>query len=234
MILKAKKKIKTKWKLNDKAILRYEMSMLFIMLVVSVTIAWFAFSGFGTMSGLSMAVAEVKPYIRLSNDVDGGDLGEGEKIPLTFSKLNQTTLMPGTDGVLSVYITSMRDNISGCKIILKKIIPTYYDDTLSEEQQNQILDIVSRHIVFYCPEGEEKYEYKIKLNEGYIIPLETNEVKEIDINWIWPYSYSTIPKVDDPMNEELNKTYDMEDSQIGGLVKNLSFEFEFQSIVDEP
>ncbi|MBR1391121.1 MAG: hypothetical protein IJ567_06740 [Lachnospiraceae bacterium] len=211
---------KKKIRIDRQTLLKSEMALLVVISVFAVTIAWFRLQNSARANELSLT-ADSASYIKVALEEGGPDvtaLAEGERfidinMPVFYNVETgpdgESQLAPGVSGELKLYITALSPNVTQCRINTESI-PLFdaEDETLTEEEQEQLNKLLKGHIQFYRTRSydpvEKIYQYEGLIAETedvegldasaitLIVPLELQQEKEVSIYWVWFYEYGDI------------------------------------------
>lgn len=270
--LQSMKEIFRDW---DLKVMSYVMLVVTATCVITATVAWFTCSAYASVRNMEIQTASAE-VIKVAVKTGGEDVdviradGKEPQVTITMpvftnvtkSGANTKVLAPGTYGTCTLYVTPLRSDIKGCKIL-----PSFmnskdseaeqewitYMDNVSEEDKEVIEQLVKGHILFFSKCDNGTYSGLLTEEKPLGCQLEwdnhSNEGKEsaITIYWYWPYEYEDLPDgvetqldgdmIFDPekaMEDKYtdSRLYDFADTKIGLNVKSVKFHFEVSAVYE--
>ena len=213
------KKIKKKKKTDRTLVLKIELGVIIVATIIAVTVAWYIREDRANVNNADIAISS-SVYIRVAL-VDGGvdvlELQEGDAfIRINMPEFFDTEadkLAPGVYGHMDLYITAMSPLTKKCRLTLD-FLPEYID-SLTEEEQTEIYNLLKGHIQFFVTRkakegGEKGYNYLTPINEDnpLMVDLVFEDEIKTTIYWVWFYEYSDIP--DEGLIYEPDNYFDMD------------------------
>ncbi|MGN0341732.1 MAG: hypothetical protein ACI4DO_02970 [Roseburia sp.] len=206
--------------MDRQLLLKMEMTLIVVISVITVTIAWFCLRNSAWGRDLTLGTLNAD-YIRVALTAGGEDvtrLDESERyIDINMPNFynveqnaeGETLMAPGVSGELKLYITALSPNVRSCRINTE-CIPLFgtEEEGLTEEQRSQqekLQKLVKGHIQFYTNRSYDPdagtYSFSGLIGEGsadsqyatFTVPLVQNREEPVTIYWVWFYEYTDIP-----------------------------------------
>lgn len=257
----------------DLKVMSYVMLVVTATCVITATVAWFTSYATTYVKAMEMKTASAE-LIKLAVEEGGEDVdvlreqGENPEAVIempVFSNVMQSenkVLAPGVHGSITLYVTAMKPEVTGCLIL-----PSYfgsqgdkegltYMDGVTDEEKAVIEKLVQGHILFFENYDEATGTFSGQLTEKKPLSRKLSWDKttsqgieeEITIYWYWPYEYGDMPEevsaklsrdmLFDPERDAENqytdsRLYDYADTKIGTYVKNIKVHFEVSAKDEE-
>lgn len=230
------------------------MCIVTLLVIVSATFAWYTGeSSTASVMGISLG-AKNENDLKIAKTLGGADISnlpEDERAfdigidELTDIEPNQ--IAPGAFGSVTFYITPLNNLVTGYKITPNVILDEQAMAGMDEAEAAQFLDILNRHIKLftdntYTTEILDVFEDNRKAGVpgsglSWNTAADTGIEKEVTLYWKWYYEYPFTQIEIDTLTDREKKdkivAYDLEDTQIGTMIKTIKFHFSFESIRGE-
>lgn len=208
------------------------MAVVVIISVIAVTIAWFRLNDSAWANGLSLGTARAD-YIRVALEAGGPDVTtlteEQRQIDINMPNFynveknseGDTLLAPGVSGELKLYITALSPSVTSCRINTECIPVLEEDNDLTEEQIENLDQLLQGHIQFYRQRTQDavtgEYTYSGLIGETsnsgqyatFTLDLVQDVEKPVTIYWVWFYEYTDIP-AEGTARQDAGYYYDVE------------------------
>jgi len=221
------------------------MTIVSVMVLIGVTIAWFSSSDRVFSKGMRVKAAELSS-VKIALTPGGEDISELAKDDVPdneFAEIGLEDLInvengkmaPGVFGDVTFYVTP-EEGVTRCAVVpvvqIQQGTGTWYPDiiggTEGDDTIQELCEQVGRHISFY---SDEAMTAEITEGNPYVLTWSTIEEKTAVIYWKWHYEYPFTTEQNETLSAGEKKAlidlYDIEDTNIGKNVSNMKFYFTF-------
>ena len=235
---------------NRKVLMRLEMIVLITIVLIVLTIAWFAQQGSAHVESLAFQ-AYKDDLIKVALEPGGPDVqtltGAERYADINlpdFYDMPEEMMAPGVYGKVTLYITSLSPVVNSCNIYFDRVPEFLTSVSANSAKEEEIKNLLEGHLLFYKEYNEASgYTGMITENEPLTVALEESVEVPVTIYWMWPYEYTNVPLESRNLREEaffdMDKYqqeyaelyseddyisfYDYGDTKIGLSVKNIHF-----------
>jgi len=234
---------------KEEFVASFVMTIVSVMVLIGVTIAWFSSNGSVFAGGMKVKAADLSS-VKIALEADGDDISELMKDDDPYNEfadigvkdlinIENGKMAPGVFGKVTFYVTP-EPAVTKCSIVpqvqIQQGTGIWYPDIKGKTQGDETIQVlceqVGRHITFYSDEAmttviDEETPYQLTwLEDG-----EAETEKVAVIYWKWHYEYPFTAEEEATLTPEektlLIDRYDMEDTNIGRNVSNMKFHFKF-------
>lgn len=217
---------------REKIILSIVMCILLSLVLVSATVAWYAYNNQASAYGMELKTDGLGG-IKVALEPGGEDIMLLEEkteqgvpiIPIMLTDLNnvkEQMIAPGAYGPITFYITALGNNVTTYSIKVKMVYEEEQgtEEHLTAPQRAQLEELMNQHITVYThkelvssQEGGGswgkfsnplEYYTNDKATDGTAMtgPLKFNEEVKAELYWVWNYEYTDIPEYETGGSEE--------------------------------
>lgn len=221
--------------INHKIIFLMATTVVLVLTLVNVSVAWYSYSVNVKTDANSFEVAKWDFIVSLSSG--GEPINDTDHIKLNvsdFVNVKKGKMAPGTSGKIDLFITSNSEVTTGYQIRIDK---SQLKLIIKDEKgvEHDYSDILQSHIIFYCfdDEGRKKIILKDSYFEG---KLEEGKEKLVPVYWEWLYEPDVSMIVDEKEKSDRINRYDEEDTLIGEHNEHITggIELNVQGVQERP